>query len=391
MTILAQHGWSKKDKIEQGIASGSIHGVVMSPRDIIPRNLASYLTETRDQHPSIELLVDPQFYIGGVNGASDKKIKTYPHYRANLTPNSFSPSAVQNIVRDTLDWQQGIDVTSVLSPTVIVNDLGSRWSNIAMALAQESVVQHGGDKPLLISLVVGEEALQQRSLLDGWLNDITQLDPAGFYFVVRRSSQGYRQQYNPEVLASFLLACYSLGGFNDYRLYCGYTDMVTLLLHAVGVAGTASGWYFNLRQFTYERFIPSTGGRPARKRYSSRPLLNSIYLNELDSIFSGGQVARVLSTTQYDGRFTGNINPENVDWPEYDSLLHHWSVLHDISRSLTGTTIQDRLDSAEILMLRARALYAQFEPFVPFSNATGPVHLEQWRDGLNQFRVDAGV
>ena len=391
MTVLAQHGWAKKDKIEQGITDGSIQGVIMSPRDVIPRNLASYLSEIRDQYPAVELLADPQFYVGGIRGASDDKINKYPHYRPGLNPNSFSPAAIQHMVRDTLDWQQNIDVTYVLSPTVIVNDLGSHWSNVAMTLAQESVLQHRGDKPLLISLVVGEEALQQRSLMDGWLNDLTQLNTKGFYFVVRRSSRAYRQQYIPEVLASLLLACYSLGGLNDYRVYCGYTDMVTMLLHAVGVAGTASGWYFNLRQFTYERFIPSTGGRTARPRYSSRPLLSSIYLNELNSIFSGGQVARVLSTSQYDRRFNGSTNPENVLWPDNDSTLHHWNVLHDISRAPVGTTVTDRLDSAQNLILQALTLYSQVAPLVSFSNETGPIHLEQWLDGLNQFRVEVGV
>ena len=381
MTILAQHGYGKSNKIEQGIANGSIHGVVMSPRDAVPSELAAFLNTVHNANPTAELLVDPQFYIGAIGHARASKFDLYPHHRRSLVPTSFSPTEIQNMVKDTLDWQGGLDITAVSSPTVIVSDLGGRWAQIAMTLAQETVIQHSGNKPLLINLVVEEEALRQKALVEDWLNDLTQLDVDGFYLVVCRSSASYRQHYDPEVLGSLLLICYSLAELNQYRVYCGYTDMVTLLLHAIGVAGTASGWYFNLRQFTLTRFLPSGGGRRPRPRYSSRPLLNSIFLSELDGIYSGGQMASVLSATQLDGRFAGTTNPENVPWPDPDSWLHHWNVLNDISRLAAGTTVQDRLNSAENLISRALAIYAQIAPMVPFSNETGPTHLECWLDG----------
>ena len=391
MTIFAQHGWGKSDKIEQGISNGLIEGVIMSPRDEVPETLSSYLSTIRRAHPNVELFVDPQFYVGSIGVLRDSKIDLYPHFRPDLIPTSFSPAEVQNIVRDTLVWQRALDVTHMLSPTVIVNDLGSQWAQIAMMLAQETVRQHDGNRPLLISIVVGEDALRQRSLVDGWLNDLTNLDVDGFYFVVRRSSDNYRQRYDPEVLASVLLACYSLSELNDYRIYCGYTDMVTLLMHAVGVDGTAAGWYFNLRRFTLTRFLPATGGRRPRSRYSSRPLLNSIYMSDLDGIYNGGQVANVLSATQFDGRFLAATNPENVNWPDYDSALHHWNVLHDISRSALGNTVTDRLNSAANLISQALVNYANVASLISFSNETGPAHLEEWIDGLNLFRADVGV
>ena len=66
MTILAQHGWGKTNKIEQGLASGSIGGVIMSPRDETPTNLASFLTDIATNQPSVERLVDPQLYAGAI-------------------------------------------------------------------------------------------------------------------------------------------------------------------------------------------------------------------------------------------------------------------------------------------------------------------------------------
>ena len=388
MTILAQHGWGKSDKIERGIADGSIQGVIMSPRDESPARIASFLSTIQ---PNVVRLVDPQLYAGTIWPVRDGKLPSYPHYRQHLTPTSFSPAAIRDFVQSALGWQGGLDVSAVVSPTVMVDDLRSQWAQIAMMLAQETVAQHDGTKPLLISLVVGEDALRQRMPVDDWLDSLTQLDVDGFYLVVRRTSETYRQHYEPEVLASLLRVCYSLAELNQYQLYVGYSDMAALLLHAVGVTGTGAGWFATLRQFSLRRFEPVTGGRRARARYSSLPLLNSIYVTELDGIYNGGRLADVLSSTPFDTRFNTATNPENVVWPDDDAALHHWCVLADISRSLVGTRVGDRLDSARNLIAQARAVYAQIGTLVPFTTETGPTHLDQWLDALNRFRSDAAV
>ena len=391
MTILAQHGWGKSDKIERGLADGSIQGVIMSPRDESPAKLASFLSDIRASQSNAERLVDPQLYAGTIWPVRDGKLPCYTHYRQHLTPTSCSPTAIRDFVRAVLDWQFGLDVSAVVSPTVMVDDLSSQWAQIAMMLAQETVTQHDGTRPLLISLVVGEDALRQRVPVDDWLDDLTLLNVDGFYLILRRTSEAYRQHYDSEVLASLLRVCYSLAELNQYRVFVGYADMVTPLLHAVGVTGTGAGWFAGLRQFTLRRFQPVSGGRQPRARYSSRPLLNSIYVTELDGIHNGGRVADVLSGTPFDARFNTTTNPENVAWPNDDAALHHWRVLADISSSLIGTRIGHRLDSARNLIAQALAAYAQIGTLVPFTTETGPTHLDQWLDALDRFRSDARV
>ena len=391
MTILAQSGHGRANKLERGIQSGSIAGVIMSPLNETPAKLASFLSGLSAFRPNSERLVDPQNYVGTIPGAKDKKLQKYNHYKSNLVLASFSPAVVRNIVRETLDWQRNLDVSAILTPTVMVDDLGGRWAQIAMMLAQESITESVKGESLLISHVVSEDALRDMSSVDAWLDELTQLNVAGFYLIVARSIETYRQSYDPQVLAALLRVCYSLGELNQYRVYVGYTDMVTLLLHAVGVSGIAAGWYTNLRQFTKGRFEPVEGGNPARTRYSSRPLLNSIFMTELDGIYSGGYLSQVLSGTSYDARFNANTNPENVPWPRDQAALHHWEVLADISQSIQGTSIGDRLDSARNIIGHAQAVYTHARTLVPFANETGPTHLDQWLEGLNRFRVDIGV
>ena len=390
MTLFAQHGWGKSDKIERGIEDGSIEGVLMSPRDESPEKLASYLNLIQEKYPKVKRIVDPQFYASTIWPVRDGKLSEYPHYNQQLTQASFTAAEIRTIVSSTLEWQDDLNVSAIVSPTVMVDDLDSRWAQIAMMLAQESV-ERGPSKPLFISLVVGEDVLRQRKPVDGWLDILTQLDVQGFYIIVKRSSPNYRQDYEPDVLASLLHICYSLAELNEYQVIMGYSDMVTLLLHAVGVTGTGAGWYSTLKQFNLRRFQPVTGGSRPRSRYSSQPLLNSIYITELDGIHSVGRAADVLSKTRYDGRFGGATNPENVLWPDDEAALHHWSVLAGIKRSIERTSIGGRLDAVRNYIAQAIAIYAQIETMVPFSTETGPTHLDNWLEALKKFRSDAAV
>ena len=388
MVIYAQHGWGKSEKIQRGIADQSIAGVIMSPRDETPTNLRDFVSNIPQ---GVDSLADPQLYASTIWPVRDGNLSRYPHYRQQMTPSAFTVSAVHDFVARALDWQYGIGVSKTLSPTVMVDDLGSQWAQIAMMLAQETIVQHNGQSPLLISVVIGEDTLRHQTMVDAWLNDITRLGPDGFYLVVRRDAESYRQLYEPDALATLLRVCYSLAELNQYEVLLGYTDMVTPLAHAVGVQATGSGWFAGLRQFNLRRFQPSTGGRRARARYASAPLLNSIYMTELDAIYNGGRIVDVLSGTTYDNPFTGNVNPENVAWPDEDAALHHWCVLNSISQSVAGPTISDRLDNARDLILQARLLYNSLQSVAVFTTETGPTHLDQWLDALNRFRSQASV
>ena len=391
VTILAQHGWGKTNKIERGIENGSVEGVILSPRDESPANLASLLNNIAACQPSVERLVDPQLYAATTWPVRDGRLAEYPHYRQNMTSMSFSPAEIRSLVREALAWQYGLNVSAVVSPTVIVEDLQSQWSQIAMMLAQETVDQHDDSRPLLISIAVEEGALRHRLQVHRWLDDLSQLDVEGFYAIVQRRPQTFRQHYDSEVLASLLLICFSLAELNEYRMYIGYTDMPTLLLHAVGVTGTGSGWSTGLRQFDLRRFQPVSGGRQPRPRYSSLPLMNSIYMTELDAIYNGGSVADVLSGTPFDTRFIGPPNPENVPWPADEAALHHWQVLARLSRSVLGGSVGDRLDRARGQIAQSLGLYAQIGSLVPFTTETSSTHLDQWLNALNRFRSEAAV
>ena len=125
MTILAQHGYAKSDKIQQGIDDGSVSGVIMSPRDEQPANFAAFVSALPED---VERMADPQFYVGTILGARDGNLPQYAHYIPNLIPASFSPGAITQYVTNTLVWQSSLAVSAVLSPTVMVDTFNNRWA-----------------------------------------------------------------------------------------------------------------------------------------------------------------------------------------------------------------------------------------------------------------------
>lgn len=375
--------------IQDGLSGGAIEGVIMSPRNEPRTRLASFLSDLRRTHPSAERLADPQFYAGTVPQAHHMYLTDYPHYVGQLTTASFQAHQIRQYVTDTLDWQYELNVSAIISPTVVVDDLHGRWARIATELALETVAQYNDPRPLLISLVVGEAALQQGNALDRWIQEVADLN-AGFYLIANRRSRDYQQDFEPDALASLLRTCYYLAELRQRTVVTGYADMVTLLLHAVGVIATGAGWYTNLKQFYLARFERSQGG-PPHPRYSSLPLLNSIFFAELDSIHRGAAVANVLSGTPLDGRFNGNTIPSLVPWSRSEAALHHWHVLTAITRIPTGIGISARLDAAQAAVAQASTLYRQMARLTSFDHKTNATHLHSWSTGLNRFRSQFGV
>jgi hypothetical protein len=184
---------------------------------------------------------------------------------------------------------------------------------------------------------------------------------------------------------------YALGVLNDYEIIMGYTDILSILFHAVGASATCCGWYQGLRKFSLRNLTPKTGGKRGLPRYTSLPLLNSILVLELSNIEDEECVKRVISDTEYDQEI--RINPGEATWPDDISALHHWCALNNaINDMLAYDDISDRLEVVSEKISYALALYGDIDRLgVQFNLNNGPKHLNQWVDAIKDFRNETGV
>jgi hypothetical protein len=397
MGIYAQHGHGKSDKVEVALRQGTISGVILSPKDESPTNITNYIGGLRREFGTrVSVLFDPQFYAT-VNGSRLGNLPDYPYFRPGLTRSNFiAPGDITQYVNGTLNYQLNLGVDRLISPAVLVSDLRDPWSQISLSMALEAIAfrsRQVGAPELLLSLILDENAFRGKEALDEILDIVTAWDVKGFYIVVRRNDTSYQAAFDPDVLGNILYLVHVLSNLNDFELVFGYSDLCGVLLQAVGATVTSTGWHNSLRQFSMNRFLPSTGGRTPRPRYTSSSLLNSILiLPELQAIQRIGSLSQVISGSFYDGVMRGG-NPTNAPWPLSVSTLHHWEVLsRTCSEILSSGSIQQRLDALESRVRQAIALYTLLEQGgAVFEQATGQGQLQTWLRALRSFRYEVRV
>jgi hypothetical protein len=181
---------------------------------------------------------------------------------------------------------------------------------------------------------------------------------------------------------------------NDYIVVMGYADWMGFLFQAVGATMSASGWHNSLRQFTLARFLPQTGGRRRRKRYSSLPLLSCpLIVPELEDVFLARLLPNILTGGTYDRILSGGPGRGEANWTDTINCLAHWEALSKLYAGIEShRTVASRLGAAEGAIRGAQALYARLQASgAYFEPATGPEHLALWLDAIAAFRQEASV
>lgn len=398
MAIYIQHGHGKSDKITTALHDGTIGGVVFGARNEKPGNLPAYLCQIRETQEDCELVLDPQFYVSTLNPPNDRYLPDYPYYDAGLTASDFTGARrVRQYARRTLNYQVDLGLDSLISPTVIFDSFSDRWHQIALNLADaslEHVAELSDPSPLLLSFVFKEEALAATEEVNRFLDTVTQDDwnMDGFYLIVDRGERSYNQRFEASRLAQYLYIVYVLGQINGLRVVCGYTDFVGILLRAVGADVFATGWSQSLRQFHRSNFIKRPpGGQPARERYSSIPLFNSILLSQLQEVYEFGHLRDVLSGVALDSEVTRAPDPVSAGWTNPLSQQHHWQTLHELDGGLSGRVRPDLRQTVQQLR-EADGLYRLLEAAgVQFDRNTGRDHLMEWVRGIHEFHRMAGL
>jgi len=391
MTLYAQQGYGKSDKIERGIRDGNLSGVVLSPRDLAPDAMQSFIQSLREEFGhDIDILFDPQFFATVISEATDRNLPDYPYYQPGLRRSDFlSAKSVTGFVMNTLAYQVQSDLSYVISPTIAFDSFSEPASQTALQLgaeASEHVSELESELPLLVSFVISEAALADAEGIDEFLDIISTWETSGFYLIVEPAGQGYPVSLQSERLANLMYIVHTLGTINEYDVRLGYSDFSGLLLSAVGASAQATGWYSGLRQFSRNRWQPSSGGSAARPRYSSEPLMNSILqIPELSSSHQVGLLDHCLSDTEYDEPFSTG-EPAEVDWPPAIQCLHHWNVLKNLLEYAVVGTVAENLENMEILIVQAVERYAELaDAGVAFERLSGPSHLRTWSEAIETF------
>lgn len=397
MAILAQVGYARAEYVESGLKDGVIAGAVLCPRYDEPGVNRSWSKGLRDlTKPAPFVIFDPQFYVTAIHADRIGKLQGYPYYASSLTRSSFSSQNVASYVKKVIDFQESLAVSRYVSPTILIQDFRDPWSQIAVSLAQEAITYHEKAKlkpGLLVSLVVDEAALRNRVALNEYLDTITGFEAKGFYVVVRRTDPLYPGLYDEQSLAGLTYLTHVLARVNGYEVVHGYADTHAPVLSVAGALHNCTGWFSTQRQFSFKPFEPAPkGGRPARERYMSGPLMNTILVNpELNAIYLAKKLGEVLTGTPYDGVMSSG--PSGAAWPLRTSTLHHWATLSRLSTQVTAPRdLKTSLSTIEKLIQQSLATYSDLGTAgVRFDTANSRRDPDLWQRVVTTFRTDVGL
>lgn len=397
MTIYIQHGHGKSDKIPNAIDDGSVGGLIIAARNEKVEKLDACLNHLTESYDDLDILFDPQFFVSALSPANDRFLEEYPYYKpARAAADFIGSKKVAAYAKETIDFQNGRAFTRITTPSVLVRSFADRWAQIALQLADASIDYHdslSSPAPLLLKIMLSENALDNRDELDAFLNVLTTWDVQGFYLIIARDDASYSQTIDPDRMAHLLYIIYVLGDRNGYEVICGYCDFIGIACMAAGATAFGNGWYQSLRQFHVKSFLKhKPGGGRALLRYSSAPLLNSIRLSELESIFDAGHLDQVLSNVDLDKTIREAASPEASDWNATLSERHHWQTLASLDGNLSGEVRRDMADLVRSVR-KSQGLFTLLQAEgVPFDRSTQQgQQYKDWLQGLQRFVSIAGV
>lgn len=384
MAIYAQHGHAKSDRLDIALENGTLDGVILGARNEPPDKVKACVESLKEKG---DVLFDPQYFVSTFSPPNDRYLPEYSYYKSGLSSSSFTGAKrLASICEETINYQIQLGVDKVISPTIYCDDFEGKWGQIALNLADTSLDYHASltdAPPLLVNFLIDEQALTSKKNVEAFLDQITSWDMAGVYLVIAREDSSYSQLFDPQRLGHYLYMNHVLGEINGFEVVNGFTDFCGFLLRSVGSSAFASGWYQGLRQFNRKSFIKSKqGGSVPRLRYSSGPLMNSIFISELDQIREVGLLDDILSGTQVDGA----LSEDSDTWNQKTSELAHWETLSFLDASIPKS-LSKRLSLVDDQIEDANAIYFKLiEAGVVFSNNTGPSHLEAWAEGFKNFK-----
>lgn len=353
MSLWIQQGYGKSDKIERLAAEGVARGLVASPADEDRNALQD--TVRRAQELGLEVLLDPQTYVGSITGGTARCHESHGlgfdrvHWGTNPTEIAAQVSAV-------IDAHHALGLERICSPTCVQRGFNDAWTTLAIQYARATVDLIPNS---YVSVVFEEAALNDWQRVEDWLDVVTTLDSIGFYLIVVRSATDYPQPWDPTRLSNLLRMVYRLGVLNRYEVVLGYSDMEGLLAQVAGATGFASGWFYTLRAFTELKWQPSSGGRAAKPRVTSAPLLSSFRVEgEADLLARSPIGVRVFPDVDTRER----IVPSAPDWSLPDSWHQHLVSVGNLANDLEAQgTLRARrrrlwelLDAGSILFEEAR-------------------------------------
>lgn len=385
MSLYAQHGYGKSDKIQKGIEDGSIDGVILSPKSEKPENLYGFIKELK-QNQDVDILIDPQLYILAYDGADIiGKLNEYEFFISDsISKKHLSiPSNIDDIVDRYFDFQINMNLDRIIAPSILIENFDSRLSQIALTIAN-AAMKKGDGQQILQSLCISENAFSDLTQVQDFLDIISLFNVKGFYIIIDRENADNPNIINDTILTNIMYFMYNLSYINEFEIILGFSDFIGIPIYCTGINTIATGWFNTLRRFSSTDLISRGGGRRANKRYFSNKILNSLLiLPEINELSESRKLNKILSNSKYDSIMYNDLS--GSQWLDTINCLHNWYTMKSILNNIDNkNSIEQKVDYMIGLIGEAKLIYSEInEDFLDSKSKSK--HLYIWEEALKNF------
>jgi hypothetical protein len=289
------------------------HGVIFNASGV---DLESALRRERPSGLPDEVYFDPQLYLLSLPydtaPRTCRKLATYPWFPIE-TPDFDSgevsirdwienvgeaiserwppvlpsdPDAINNVIRQSIDFQQQFGVSEIILPSPLTNFPESDLS-VEMTWVDEGIrVASAIDKPFLVTFAISDACLlhvdpSDNQLLQLAIDQFTAREEIpGVYLVIEHSRGESNRIVHARVAWALLEFCYYVGKSAGKKVLVNYTDTFGLACLAAGAKGFASGLSTKSKRLHFEDFVERGGGGAFPKFYAHSTICD--YLPERD-------------------------------------------------------------------------------------------------------------
>jgi len=398
MKIYAQHGFGAGQRVINGLAEGTIDGVIFSARYLKRESAMFSIEEIHKQSPDADILLDPEFYAclyADTPNAQLRHLNSWKSWNPCRRNELETTESIEDILKKTFQELLRFPLTAIIAPNIYIP---KSFDSIEAVIAKNFIrktrpifTKFQQKRPIYATLAIGCDALKNLSEFKDFLNDITAISnpPDGFYILIgggiteEKTDITRSEIIHADVIGGWMLLNYTLS-LNEFTIINGYSDILTPFLVGSGGYAGATGWWNNLRSFSMSRYVSKTsGGQLPIIRYLSNRLLNRVKFDEREAF------SNILPEID-------NGLPHDKDYKKGEidrvvEILQTWEAIAQLNKQVIVSDIHDTLKRLEIALTNAQVAYGRlshsgFSIDVGVSN-----YINTLREGISTFKKNAEI
>ncbi len=187
MKLHLQFGWGMIEHSRQLIIDWNGGTVILSPRDLEPKQLqptASRITKV----PGGAVLLDPQFFLPH---SDHSRLCSHTYWPQNYSTGAFFQGAqLAQLLSDLRGLNDELGTAEIILPGLLAEQIDDDWLNIQRILLEEAQAI-GFDKPLCQTIALSADACRNDDQVERLLEHVSEHKAESYYLVCEHPKGNY--------------------------------------------------------------------------------------------------------------------------------------------------------------------------------------------------------